>query len=371
MRSLGARVTPQKRPLVPEALPERSLLVQYHNCRLATPKGLVKGELWTQRGRIVDPQTLFWQRQAETATVADRRIDCGGLILAPGLIDVHVYGSCGVDFTSLGQEEDGDAAGAVQAVCEALPRLGVTAFCPTVRPCALDAYPRLLERLRPRGSRRESGQVQTALLGAHLDGPFLSAANVERSHDPAHLVHDLTDEAALERTCALHASSAGPPPPALVTLAPELPGALAAVRKLAEAGVVVGIGRTSADLRSCQLAVREGARLVTHLLVAMPAFHHRDPGPMGLLASCHASADADGAARSASGAEASPDAPADGTAAGAVSYSMTLDGAHQHPTMVSLALATSPSGFVAVSAAEVSPRAARGQSPPIEPAARA
>ena len=136
-----------------QALPQSALLIHFFNARLVTEHGLVNdGELWVQDGKIVDPRTRFWSR-ADAASVqtsaADRRIDCKGLVLAPGFIDCMLYSAFGIDFSSLG-EEGPDAARearrAMRHVRQRLPSLGVTAFCPTIRPCAPEVCERLLER---------------------------------------------------------------------------------------------------------------------------------------------------------------------------------------------------------------------------------
>ncbi|WP_224274551.1 hypothetical protein [Nocardioides lacusdianchii] len=69
----------------------------------------------------------------------------------------------------------------------------------------------------------------------------------------------------------------------MVTIAPELPGGLDAVRRLADAGVVVAIGHTDASYDLVRAAIDAGARVGTHLFNAMPGVHHRDPGPVGAL----------------------------------------------------------------------------------------
>lgn len=71
----------------------------------------------------------------------------------------------------------------------------------------------------------------------------------------------------------------------LVTLAPELPGALSAIKALSQKGIVVSIGHTQCSVKQATDAIRSGSSLVTHLFNAMRSFHHRDPGIVGLLGS--------------------------------------------------------------------------------------
>jgi N-acetylglucosamine-6-phosphate deacetylase len=110
-------------------------------------------------------------------------------------------------------------------------------------------------------------------LGAHVEGPFI---------DPGHRgVHDLR---ALRLASQAELDSwiqAGPP--AIVTLAPELPGGLEAIAKLCQAGVVVSLGHSNANAAQAQAGVAAGARMATHLFNAMPPLHHRRPGLVGAL----------------------------------------------------------------------------------------
>ena len=67
---------------------------EFFNASLVTPKGLALGELWIQGGSIVDPQARFWQQNADP-TSTHRRIDCNGMLLCPGMIDLMLFGACG------------------------------------------------------------------------------------------------------------------------------------------------------------------------------------------------------------------------------------------------------------------------------------
>ena len=111
--------------------------------------------------------------------------------------------------------------------------------------------------------------------GIHLEGPFLSPAK-PGAHDPALL--RTPDEASLGRLLA-----AGGGTITMITLAPELPGAKAAMAQLWAAGVTVAFGHSDADARGAQEALAAGATVVTHLFNAMRPIHHREPGPIPTL----------------------------------------------------------------------------------------
>ncbi|MCU1416980.1 MAG: nagA, partial [Schumannella sp.] len=110
------------------------------------------------------------------------------------------------------------------------------------------------------------------VLGAHLEGPFL-ARDRRGAHDPQFL--RAPDQATIESLLEAAAGSI-----CQVTLAPELPGGLDAVRQLTAAGVTVAVGHTEADLTTTRAAFDAGARILTHAFNAMPGIHHRDPGPV-------------------------------------------------------------------------------------------
>lgn len=111
------------------------------------------------------------------------------------------------------------------------------------------------------------------VLGAHLEGPFL-APERRGAHDPAHLV--APDPAAVEALIA-----AGDGVLRMITIAPELPRAIDAIRRFAAAGVVVAIGHTQADAATAHAAFDAGATVVTHAFNAMPGISARAPGPLG------------------------------------------------------------------------------------------
>jgi N-acetylglucosamine-6-phosphate deacetylase len=141
------------------------------------------------------------------------------MAILPGLVDIQINGAFGYDFS--------DPTADMDRICRGLPGFGVTAFIPTIVTSAPAAYEAALANLRRRDAPGES-----RVLGVHLEGPFISP-KCPGTHDPAQLRLPSIDEVA----AWLHAGDVR-----IVTLAPELPGALELVRYLAAHGVLVSVG---------------------------------------------------------------------------------------------------------------------------------
>lgn len=183
---------------------------------------------------------------------AEARIDAAGLSVAPGYVDLQVNGAAGVDLTSQPDR--------LWEVASALPRYGVTSFLPTI----VSSPPGVIDRaLAALAAGPPPGWVGARPLGLHLEGPMI-AANRRGAHAAARI--------AAPAPAIIAGWSA--PGIALVTLAPELPGAGAIARELTDRGVVVSAGHTDADARAARAAVAAGVRAVTHLFNAM-----RPPDP--------------------------------------------------------------------------------------------
>ncbi len=179
-------------------------------------------------------------------------------IASPGFVDLQVNGFGGVDFL------DADTEGYVRAGA-ALLESGVTAYLPT-----LITAPE--ERLLAALAEIQEGGRGPRILGAHVEGPFLSPRRLG-THPPS--ARRDPDTALLERLLA-----AGPV--RLYTLAPELPGALELVDLLVARGVTVSAGHTDASAEEANAAFDRGVGTVTHLFNAMRPFTHRDPGVAGV-----------------------------------------------------------------------------------------
>ncbi len=180
------------------------------------------------------------------------------VVIVPGFVDLQVNGMDEVD-VSAARDRDWDALDRSAAAS------GVTSWLPTVVSRPLDRYGAPLQRIAE--AARRTGP-RPAVLGAHLEGPFLGSR--PGAHDRAVLCDpDLDWIAAL------------PPVVRLLTLAPERSGAAAAIRLLAAAGVTVSLGHSGADAATATAAVDAGATMVTHLFNAMAPLHHREPGIAG------------------------------------------------------------------------------------------
>jgi N-acetylglucosamine-6-phosphate deacetylase len=176
----------------------------------------------------------------------------GSLILAPTLFDIQVNGFAGVDFNAWTlQDED------VRQATRALARYGVTRFLPTVVTGPPDRMRTIVQVIVE--ARQRYPEVDRAVSGVHVEGPYISGLEGSRgAHDPRWVrPPDEAEFSALQEVAAGLIS--------LVTLAPEVDGALAFIRRRVAEGIVVAIGHTSAGEKEIRAAVEAGARLSTHL----------------------------------------------------------------------------------------------------------
>ena len=184
-------------------------------------------------------------------------------LLTPGLVDIQINGAFGIDFAEVG------AAG-MRHVTTQLPRTGVTRFLPTLITAPV---PTIVAQAKAVLA-ASSGLPGARPLGVHLEGPFLSPVR-HGVHDPA-LMADPSPELVDEVLAGV------PEGLRMVTLAPERPGALAAVARFAAAGVLVSVGHTDATAEQTRQAADAGARMVTHLFNAQRGLGHREPGVPGV-----------------------------------------------------------------------------------------
>jgi N-acetylglucosamine-6-phosphate deacetylase len=230
--------------------------VRLRSERVVTPAGVLSGEVTVAGGRIVAVD-------GAGATVSDTElVDLGDRWLVPGFIDLHVHGGGGAQCNTADPDE-------VAAVARFHARHGTTSLLATTVPEGVEPLVAALEAIG--AAMAVSGGA--AVLGAHLEGPFLSG-RFAGALDPAAF---LAPDVVVLRRLLL----AGGGCLSLMTLAPELPGALELIGELVAAGVVVSLGHCDASAGQARAAVQAGARSVTHVFNAMAPFHHRTPGLLG------------------------------------------------------------------------------------------
>ncbi|HWD95476.1 MAG TPA: N-acetylmuramic acid 6-phosphate etherase [Acidimicrobiales bacterium] len=178
-----------------------------------------------------------------------------------GLIDAQVNGYAGVDLLNASVDE-------ILEMGEALLRDGVIAYQPTLITSDFDDTRRATQRLK---TARDSGAPGARILGVHLEGPFLS-----RQRSGTHPVEHLRepDLAVLDQLLALDNVS-------MMTIAPELPGALALIERCVARGIIVSLGHSAANADEAALGFAAGARAVTHLFNSMEPLSARSPGLAG------------------------------------------------------------------------------------------
>lgn len=210
--------------------------------------------------------------------------------LIPGLIDLQVNGAYGHDFTLDGRT--------ITPVAARLSETGVTGFLPTIITSQFSAYPaRLGEAAEAMRECAAEGFRGANVLGLHLEGPYLNPAR--KGAHPAECIRPVNvDEIR---------AWADPALVRIVTLAPELPGALEAVRALRAAGILPSAGHSAATFDEAQAGFDAGIGWGTHLYSAMNPLLHRAPGLVGALL-------------------VSP-----------IPCGLIVDGVHNHPSMVQVA----------------------------------
>lgn len=195
---------------------------------------------------------------------AFRIIDAQGGYIAPGLIDVHIHGSAGVDLMD-GDEET------LRTMARHCVRNGTVGFLPTTVTASREKTRRVAELV----ANFESQPDEAAVLGVHLEGPYINETYKGAQYGPAIREADLEE---LETLYGVLGEKLR-----LVTLAPETPGALEAIEWLVKKDVAVSIGHSNATYEEAVEGLKRGANHGTHLYNGMRGLHHREPGVVGAL----------------------------------------------------------------------------------------
>jgi N-acetylglucosamine-6-phosphate deacetylase len=200
-----------------------------------------------------------------------KHVDHGEAIIAPGFIDIHIHGGSGYDVME-------GSASALAAVETLLAKHGVTSYCPTTVTAPVDMTLKTLEKLGQaclQVRNRPDDGTRARPLGVHLEGPFI---NKEKCG--VHPVSDIQKPTAelFERFWEASAETLR-----VMTIAPELDGAIGVIELAKKKGVLVSMGHSDAKCAEAKAGIAAGAKSATHTFNAMRPLKHRDPGILGIV----------------------------------------------------------------------------------------
>jgi len=274
----------------------------YYNCYILKQGKIILSDLFVKNGKFTNPKEFLKDKDV----VSVKKVDCEGLLISPGFIDMQVNGGFDVDFSNLT-----DVDSELKKFSGKVVAHGVTSFCPTIISSTSRYYNDVLPKFKSLIKNNEGANV----IGLHLEGPFINPVN--KGAHPVHLIQNLENGFfKVKQVYGLLENVA------MVTLAPELKNIDSVIKELVSLGIKVSIGHTSASLDISESAVRNGATCVTHIFNAMTPFNHREPGVIGLLTSCNVSKK--------------------------IFFGLIADGLHVHPSVLTMAYRANSKGIVLV-----------------------
>jgi N-acetylglucosamine-6-phosphate deacetylase len=228
-------------------------MTTYRVARLVTPDEVYEGA-WIQ---VVDGDIVALGRRSDGMPADGQRPeDLGDVTVVPGFVDIHTHGGGGSTYSTTDPEE-------ARKVAAFHAGHGTTTTMASLVTGPLDE---LVNQTACLAELITDGVIA----GVHLEGPFLSAARCG-AHEPTLLRDPVKEDVAKVLSDAVK----------MVTIAPELPSGLDAIRQVVDAGAVAALGHTDATYEQMIAGADAGATVATHLFNGMRPFHHRDPGPVG------------------------------------------------------------------------------------------
>ncbi|KKY18154.1 putative n-acetylglucosamine-6-phosphate deacetylase [Phaeomoniella chlamydospora] len=332
-------------------------VTKFTNCFLVKGDRLVYEDLWIDAttGKILKSQEAFYG----SLVTPDQTIDLQGKIVAPGFIDVQLNGAAGFNF-SVPQETPEEFEAGLKKVNQHLIENGVTSYLPTVVSSLREVYHKVLPHLGPSGASRNPSNGAESL-GAHVEGPFLSPSkNGIHSLDVLRVARSLSDveemygkenlypKASSKSTTATGPTTLSPARIRKITAAPELGAMSDLIPDLTSQNLIFSIGHTSATYDQALHAITQGATMITHLFNAMLPFGHRDPGIFGLLGNKSQPSSPHSSLPSSPSPRASHSSSTPSPEIFRPFFGLIADGIHLHPTTLSLAHSSHPTGTILV-----------------------
>ncbi len=217
--------------------------------------------LTVEDGKIVSRESWTYGQHLEPGDV-----DAREFLLVPGFIDIHVHGGAGRAVME-------GTADALEAVATHLARHGVTGFLPTTITAPWEEQAQALDVAAQAMRSAENGRNGATILGCHLEGPYINPKRKGAQPEQFILLPDVDD---FTRAVGTNLDAVR-----IMTLAPEMPGALEMIRFLASQGIIASLGHTDASYAQVSAAIEAGARHVTHCFNAMTQLGSREPGVVG------------------------------------------------------------------------------------------
>ena len=225
------------------------------NCNIIYLDKIEKGSVLVENGKI---------KEINPSNVNDTEvIDAEGLYLSPGFIDVHIHGAGGCD-TMDGTVES------INTIAKTIVQHGTTSFTPTTMTVAAEDIRKSMVVIK---KLKEEGTEGANVLGAHLEGPFISPKAIG-AQNPNFLLAPSVEN--YNKIVGDYSDAV-----VSITMAPEVEGAKELIKYLSDNGVTVSMGHTKATYDEAIEGIKCGACHSTHLYNAMTPFTHREPGVVG------------------------------------------------------------------------------------------
>jgi len=232
------------------------------NGTIITPFHLISGKgIIVEEGKIIE---MVNKEELSTATLTGAEVIEGkDKYIAPGYIDIHVHGGGGSDVM------DGDYE-AINQIAITHSHFGTTSFLPTTMTMSKD---KIIRSLRSICEAVKKGTAGAEILGIHMEGPYINPEKkgAQKEED----IKKISIEEFLEFNQASGNLIR------LVTIAPEMPGAIGLIKYLYKQGIIASAGHTNATYAQVQAGIQAGLSHVTHTFNAMRELHHREPGVVG------------------------------------------------------------------------------------------
>jgi len=232
------------------------------NGTIITPFHLVSGKaIIVEKGRIKE---IVNKEELSSATLTGAEVIKGkDKYIVPGYIDIHVHGGGGSDVM------DGDYE-AINQIAIAHSHFGTTSFLPTTMTMSKD---KIIRSLRSICEAVKKGTAGAEILGIHMEGPYINPEKKGAQKE------DNIKKISLEGFLEFNQASGNLI--RLVTIAPEMPGAIGLIKYLYKQGIIASVGHTNATYVQTQAGIQAGLSHVTHTFNAMRELHHREPGVVG------------------------------------------------------------------------------------------